>query len=87
MSHIKAEFVFDKDSVFEVDLPAQGKLSDSIVEFRKQAGAFLTTFLVSHNQSTEKVDIMEEPVDEDGVSHEGDGKQSQRKRKGNKRKR
>jgi hypothetical protein len=31
-----------------------GKLSDSIVEFRKQAGAFLTTFLVSHNQSTEK---------------------------------
>ena len=33
------------------------------------------------------VDIMEEPVDEDGVSHEGDGKQSQRKRKGNKRKR
>jgi hypothetical protein len=33
------------------------------------------------------VDIMEEPVDEDGVSHEGDGKQLQRKKKGNKRKR
>jgi hypothetical protein len=24
MSHIKAEFVFDKDRVFEIDLPAQG---------------------------------------------------------------
>jgi hypothetical protein len=31
-----------------------GKLSDSIAEFRKLSGAFLTTFLVAHNQSTEK---------------------------------
>lgn len=64
-----------------------GKLSDSIAEFRKQSGVFLTTFLASHNQSTEEVDIMEEVVDEDGVAHGADAKSKQGRRRGGKRKR
>lgn len=86
MSHVKATFVFEGDTVYAVDLPAQGKLSDSIAELRKQSGTFLTTFLATHNQSTEEVDIMEEVVDEDGVAQEATGK-SQGKRRGGKRKR
>ena len=31
-----------------------GKLSDSVMELRKQSGAFLTTFLATHNQSTDE---------------------------------
>lgn len=77
---VVATLAFSGEEKLAVNLPGTGKISDSILQLKKEVSEFLTQQMTASNLANDEVDMLEEVVSDEEEAPKTSKKGHKRKR-------